>query len=296
MTWTDYFRENDVRIAETKALVAAGANWRALRAATGSGSLVRARRGHYALPDIDRHILAAVRLGGRLACVSAAAQCGVFVLDNTFTHIVLVPNASRLRAPHNRFQLLNDQNRNGAQLHWGKLIEPDSGTEYSIGLADALVQIVRCQEPRFALASIDNALHQRLIKPEAVPAIFAALPASIQYLRPLIDRRSESGQETVLRFIVQKAGYDVEIQVTVDGVGRVDMVVEGCLVVEADSRRFHEGWEAQARDRTRDCDLAMRGYLSLRVLYRDIMYRPDRVVAAIGGLLAASRRYRTVIL
>ena len=40
----------------------------------------------------------------------------------------------------------------------------------------------------------------------------------------------------------------------------------------------------------------MLGYLSLRVLYRDTMYNPERVVAAIVGLLAASRRYRTVII
>jgi len=295
MTWTDYFRENDVRIAETKALVAAGASWRALQAATEGGSLIRARRGHYALPGVDPHILAAVRLGGRLACVSAAAHAGVFVLDSTFTHVLLVPTASRLRAPHDRHQLLNAHNRDGVEMHWGELIEPESGSEYSIGLADALVQIVRCQEPRFALASLDNALHQRLIKPKAIPAIFAALPAGVQYLRPLIDSRSESGQETVLRFIVKNAGFDFEIQVTIDGVGRVDMLIEGCLVVEADSRKFHEGWDAQARDRARDCELAMRGYLSLRLLYRDIIHHPERVTAAISGLLAASRHYRTVI-
>ncbi|TFC01175.1 endonuclease domain-containing protein [Cryobacterium mannosilyticum] len=296
MTWTDYFHENDVRIAETSALVAAGASWRSLRAATESGSLIRARRGQYALPGIDPHVLAAVRLGGRLACISAAAHAGVFVLDSTFTHIDLAPNASRLRAPHNRFQSLAPANRDGVELHWGRLIDPSACTEYSVGLVDALVQIVRCQEPRFALASLDNALHQRLIRPKAIAGIFAVLPGDIQYLCPLIDSRSESGQESVLRFVVQQAGFEFAIQVAIDGVGRVDMVVEGCIVVEADSRRFHEGWEAQARDRTRDCELAMLGYFSLRVLYRDIMYHPERVVAAIKGLLAASRRYRTVIL
>ena len=161
-----------------------------------------------------------------------------------------MPTASRLRASHNRFEQLTGKNRDGVELHWGQLIDPSAGTEYSIGLADALVQIVRCQEPRFALASLDNALHQRLIRLKAVAGIFAVLPGDIQYLRPLIDSRSESGQETVLRFVVQQGGFDFAIQVTIDGVGRVDMVVEGCIVVEADCRRFHEGREAQARDRT----------------------------------------------
>ncbi|TFC92123.1 MULTISPECIES: DUF559 domain-containing protein [Cryobacterium] len=296
MTWAEYFRSNNVQIAETGALNAAGADWRALRAAVETGYLVRARRGHYALPDTDMHILEAVRLGGRLACVSAVANAGIFVLDSAFAHIHLDPTASRLRAPHDRFQQLTSQNRDGVELHWGQLLDPRGGTEFRIGLADALVQGFRCQESSFAIASLENALHQKLLAAHAVAQVFAALPAEFQRLRPLIDSRSESGQESVLRLVFLGAGFHVEIQVEIGGVGRVDMIVEGRIVVEADSRQFHEGWEAQARDRTRDCDLAMLGYLSLRVLYRDIIHNPERVIAAVIGLLAATSRYRTFIL
>lgn len=296
MTWADYFRDNNIQIAETAALTAAGASWRALRAAVQSGHLIRARRGHYALPGTNVHILEAVRLGGQLACISAAADIGVFALDNTFAHIHVDPTASRLRAPHDRFHLLTDQNRDGAELHWGTLLDPTDGTEYRVGLKDALVQILRCQDPRFAIASLDNALHQGLILPDVVPEIFAALPRELQYLRSHVDARSDAGQETVLRFIVREAGYEFDFQVEVGGVGRIDMIVEGCIAVEADSRQFHDGWEAHVRDTTRDCDLAILGYVSLRVLYRDIIYHPERVIAAIAGLLAANRHYRTVIL
>ena len=295
MTWAEYFRVHNVQIAETEALNAAGANWRVLRAAVESGYLVRARRGHYALPDTDAHVLEAVRLGGRLACISAVANSGIFVLDSTFAHIHLDPTASRLRAPHDRFQRLTTQNRDGVELHWGQLLDPAGGSECRIGLADALVQVFRCQKPRFAIASLDNALFKGLLTAQAVSQIFAALPAEFQSLRRLIDCRSESGQETVLRLVIRGAGFDVEIQVEIGGVGRVDMVVEGRIVVEADSRQFHDGWEAHARDRSRDCDLAMRGYLTLRVLYRDIIHHPERVIAAITGLLAAASHYRTFI-
>lgn len=296
MTWAEYFHENQIRFAETDALVANGATSRSLTEAVSGGQLVRARRGHYALPDIDRHSLEAVRLGGRLACVSAAADAGVFALDATFTHIHLAPKASRLRAPHSRFERLTTANRDGVELHWDVLTNPSDGTEYRVGLIDALVQIVRCQEPRFALASLDNALHLKLLPHSALSSIFAAVPHELHYLRALVDARSESGQESVLRFIVRQAGYSFDIQVSIDGVGRVDMVIEGCLVVEADSREFHEGWAAQVRDRTRDRDLAAAQYMSYRTLYRDIMFNPERVLAAIAGLLAANRNYRAVIL
>ena len=292
MSWAEYFRENTVQIAETAALNAAGASWRTLRAAVDAGYLIRVRRGHYALPGTDPHVLEAVRVGGRLACVSAAAYLGVFAFDSTLAHIHVDPTGSRLRAPHNRFQLLTDQNRDGVELHWGALIHRSGANECRVGLIDALAQIVRCQEPKFALASLDSALHQGLASPMEISEVFAALPRDIQYLRRLVDPRSDAGQESVLRFIVGQAGYAFEIQVSIHGVGRVDMVVEGCIAVEADSRQFHDGWGAHARDRTRDCDLAALGYLTLRVLYRDIMFHPERVLAAIAGLLDASRHFR----
>ncbi|TFC28709.1 hypothetical protein E3O25_05765 [Cryobacterium sp. TMT1-3] len=296
MTWEVLFHESDRSVIETGELRAAGATWRSLKAAVDNGFLVRCRRGHYALPSTNRHILEAVRVGGRLGCISAAADMGVFALDSSSTHVHLDPNASRLRAPQDRFQRLTVANRNGIELHWDQLLASEDGTEYSIGLTDSLIQIFRCQQPRFALASLDNALHLRLLPSEAVVLIFAALPEDLQYLRAWVDARSESGQETVLRFIVHLAGFQFEIQVSISGVGRVDMVIEGCLVVEADSRQFHDGWDAHLRDRTRDCDLAGMTYMSYRAIHRDIFYHPERVVAAITGLLAVRNHFRTYVL
>lgn len=295
MTWAEYFRENEVQIARTDALTAAGATWRSLATAVNNGYLIRARRGHYALPGVNPHVLEAVRVGGRLGCISAAADLGVFAFDATLPHIHVDPTGSRLRAPHDRFQRLADHNRDGIELHWGKLLDLTDGTEFRVGLIDALVQAFRCQAPRFAVASLDNALRKELILPGVVPEIFAALPQELQYLSLLVDGRSDAGQETVLRFIVREAGYQFEFQVSIDGVGRVDMVVEGCLVVEADSRQFHDGWDKHVRDRTRDRNLGIQGYMSYRALHRDIMYNPEFVVAAIAGFLSASHHYRTFI-
>ncbi|MBA8829143.1 endonuclease domain-containing protein [Alpinimonas psychrophila] len=121
--------------------------------------------------------------------------------------------------------------------------------------------------------------------------IFSALPGRLQWLRSLVDDRSESGQETVLRLILIEAGFRVDIQVSIESVGRVDMLVDGLVVVEADSRQFHDGWEAHARDRARDVDLAALGYMSLRVLYRDIMFDQQRVISAVRGLLSSHATY-----
>ena len=82
-------------------------------------------------------------------------------------------------------------------------------------------------------------------------------------------------------------GCNVDLQVTFDGIGRVDMVVDGWLVVECDSRAFHAGWKQQLNDRRRDAALAALGFVTLRLTAEDIMYNPEFVLAAVKGLLAS---------
>jgi len=254
--------------------------------------IIRVRRDHYARPGLDQHTLEAVRVGGRLACVSAAAELGLFAFDHSHTHLHLDREASRLRSPHTRFRPLAELPRDGVQLHWWPLIDATDGNEFCVGIKDALVQIIRCQEPRFALAALDLALHERRIRHRDLNAIFARVPAAQQSLRPQINARSEAGQETVVRQLILDAGLRCEIQVSIDGVGRVDLLVEGCVVVEADSQGFHKEWEQHIRDRSRDLLLAERGYLSLRVLYQHIMFEPETVIAAIRRLVHISRAGR----
>jgi very-short-patch-repair endonuclease len=158
-----------------------------------------------------------------------------------------------------------------------------------VGARDALAQIIRCQDPKFALAALDSALHEQKIESGDLPEIFANVPAKFGYLRAQIDARVDAGQETVLRRLVLEAGMSCEIQVSILGVGRVDMVVEKCVVIEADSRAHHNEWEQHVRDRTRDRLLAERQYVSLRVLYQDIMFDPEGVIRAIRELVDICR-------
>ena len=77
-----------------------------------------------------------------------------------------------------------------------------------------------------------------------------------------------------------------DLQVEIDGVGRVDLVVDGWLVVECDSRAHHRTPEAQLRDRARDRAAAARGYVTLRLLAEDILFHPEAVLAALRGALS----------
>ena len=277
------------RILRRHELLESGMSGRAITEAVRSRSLLRVRRDNYALPETDAHTLEAVRVGGRPACVSAAEELGIFSFDSDFTHLHVARGASRPRSPRLRRVALSDMPRDGVELHWWPLIEPGDGTEYAVGARDALAQIIRCQPRNFALAALDTALHERAIRSDDLAEIFRHVPARHRDLRTLIDARADAGQESVLRQLVRDAGLRCEIQVPIRGVGRVDIVVEGCVVVEADSRAHHKAWTQHVRDRTRDRLLAQLGYPSLRVLYQDIFFDPDGVVRAIEELVRICR-------
>ncbi len=267
-------------------LLASGASGRALTAAVRFGHLVRLRNGHYCLPECDAHVRRAVRIGGRLGCVSALESHGVFAFDARRTHVQLDGDRSRLRAPTPRLQPLTRRNRLGSVLHWSnRLLEPDAADRHRVAVLDALGESLLCQHPWHALASIDNALHLGHVGRAAIHRLFEWAPERLRYLDELVDGRAEAGQETVLRMIVRQTELPYELQVKFDGVGRVDMLVAGCLVVEADSRQFHDGWEAHVRDRERDLQLAALGLASLRPAYQHTMHRPDLVRSAIRGLV-----------
>ena len=226
-------------------------------------------------------------MGGRLACISALRDWGVFAAEAPGPHVHLPHNHSRERSPRHPRVRLTAANRDGVKLHWRPLLRPGDAT-HRVGLVDALRQALLCQPAPLAIASIDSALFRRMLHPEDMDVLFAG-PAAVRALRPLVDGRSESGQESVLRCAFDSAGLSFEIQVSIAGVGRVDFLVEGRLVVEADSRLAHSSWEQELRDRDRDLALARLGIPTLRPHYRVIMSDPTSVVAAVVAVLARLR-------
>ncbi|MDR6905382.1 very-short-patch-repair endonuclease [Agromyces sp. 3263] len=75
------------------------------------------------------------------------------------------------------------------------------------------------------------------------------------------------------------------MQVVIDGAGRVDILVSDRLVIEVDGRAFHTG-TAFDEDRRRDFELVTRGYLVLRLSYRQVVHDWDRTCAGILALVA----------
>lgn len=271
------------RYLRTVDLIRQGMSWRQIRASAGDGRLLRLREGVYVGPDCEPACSDAVRIRGRLTCVSELRRRGVFVRDRHEHHVHIEGTSARLPPVPARWR-----------VHRRVLLRTPHPRAMSVDVFDALLHAVRCQDPRAAVATLDSALHLGLLRADDLDEFFAALPRRYRRLRGLLDGRAESGPETLVRLMLRALGCSFELQVSIDGVGRVDIVVDGWLIIECDSKQFHAGWEAQKADRRRDLAAAERGYCTIRLVAEDIMWRPEVVVEALRGLLGTGRRRESV--
>lgn len=265
-------------LIRTRELAADGWSWRDIRTATEAGILIKLRNGAYCAADTSAACVEAGSLRGRLTCLSELRRRGVFVRDRTALHVHIVSTAARLpTAPSD------------ARVHRVALRRTPDPAALSVEPLDAVAHAVLCQRPRDAVATIDSALHHGVLRLDELDELFGALPRRYRRLRGLLDARAESGPETLVRLILRTLGCRFDVQAHVDGVGRVDLLVDGWLIVECDSEQFHSGWQAQRADRRRDLAAASRGYSVLRIIAEDIMWRPEAVQAALRGLIGSPR-------
>lgn len=255
-------------------LLQAGSTGDDITRAVRAGTLLRLRRDHYAHPDVDPDVAEAVRVGGRMTCLTLLQKLGVFVLKSVGLHMHLDPHMSRIRA----------STAKGTVKHWSRKPQTD-GARHVISLRDAVSQAVLCQEPRPAIATLDSVLHLGLATREQLEDLFTSLPVRLQTLLHLADGSAESGPETYMRLILRTFGVQYETQVLIPGVGRVDFLVEGWLIIECDSKEFHEGWDKQVEDRNRDIAAARLGYTSIRPIASDILFDSSGVREKIADVL-----------
>ncbi len=264
-------------------LVRTPAEGRELRALVDAGAIVRHGQGLYALPGVAQAVVAARRVGGSLTCVSAIAAAGLPLLDGRpQVHVCLprgrgAPRAGLLPA--------------ATVLHWDATV-PTTGGRLVAPTGLALTHAIGCLPLREVVAAADAALRTRLVADVADLARHRPRAARARFDRVLrlVDGRSESMPESFLRLGLRAAGLGVEPQVVVDGVGRVDLLVEGVLLVEVDGYAYHSDRRAFREDRRRDRAATLLGPRVLRFTYEDVVHDTARVVHEVLTVLAALDR------
>lgn len=264
--------------ASWRQLRRAGVSWYALWQALQDGRVERLRRGAYALPGADAAVREAVRLGGVLACTSAALALGLPVLVAHGIHVVVPRTWGHAR-------------RDGVTVHRRTLAAGDRN-----GLTTTLLRtVLDCARElplREAVVVCDAALRAGLDSRTLLAAARSARgPGScaIRAVEQAADGRAESAIESCLRLLARTVGR-VDCQVWISGVGRVDMLVDGWLVLEADGFEFHSDRRSYREDRRRSNALVAAGYVILRFGYEDIVHHEDAVRRTIAEVLARGRR------
>jgi very-short-patch-repair endonuclease len=274
-------------IAATHELLSAGHAPAAIFSAMRAGDVIRVRKGWYANADLASDILQAWRVGGQLACVSAARQYGLWVPELPgLLHISVRPNAAQLRTPENHRVRLAHVSDEITRIHWTR---EASGDRVAVSVNAAIEQIFKCQPANVGFVVLESALHLRRVDACGVEGILERVSLSARAIARRAGPNSESGSESLLKLLLIERGIPYQQQVDIPRVGRVDFLIGDRLVVEVDSKQHHSD---PYRDRKRDAALSVEGMRVLRFMYSQIVYERAQVEAAIVSALARSDHNR----
>jgi len=280
-------------VVHRRELLAAGCSRHDVDDAWRSGTLQRIRHGLYGRPDLPEPVVRAARVGGVLAGSSALVARGAWRAPRQPLVVSVDHNARDLRDPddagrrlgddHPDVQVLRDRNRLGgcdrvmvtpSTAAAQALLHPPGDLALSIAVVDSALRLRPEDRPRLADVA-------RLLR-----------PGRARELLRLVDARAESGTESVVRVRLREAGVGADVQVWVSGRYRVDLLVDGWLVIECTSWEFHASPQQYADDRRRTVALTTAGYVVLEVTYRQVFEEWETVLAAVRHLLATARPRR----
>jgi len=245
----------------------------ALARAVAAGRIRRIRSGVFAVPGAHRPTVEAAAHGGALTCGAALLLYGVWVLDENVPPHVWMGRSGRVH-PHDSCRCVS---------HYF-----DGETRF--GVADvetALLHLHRCAGDEAFFAAFESAWRRSLLSRAARIRIRDALPEGDRWLVDLARPDADSGLESLLRLRLHVLGIRLDCQMRIPGVGRVDFLIAGRLIIEVDGRENHDGPSLRHKDLRRDAAASALGYETLRFDYAQVLYEWPSVQAAI---LAALRR------
>jgi len=242
-------------VARGMELAAEGVSAKRLRAALGTGVVIRPARGLYALPTADPQVVLIKGHFAELGCVSAASRLGLWVVRDPDRPHVAVNHARGVP---------------GCVVHRSPL---------PLSAIDVVCQSLRCLPPLEGLTIAESAVKTGLVRLEFLRERFAGLrDGPIRDLLARINPQSGSIIETMARFYLQQAGFNVQLQVSVPGMGHLDLKVDGLLGVETDGYESHSSRQAYREDRRRWNLTVVHGVPTLRITFEMLLNQPDAFI------------------
>jgi very-short-patch-repair endonuclease len=238
-----------------------------------TAQLLQLRRGCYALPDATSGARRAVELNGSLSCVSALRFYGVDTPGDAGVVHVSVPSGRGGATPCPA----------GVRRHHEDA--PTGSNHRVVTFLAAATRAAVCLPYDEAVVALDRVTNGRpeMLLGQILTGVARANVSRARAFHIDVDRRSRSRIETLARLALRRAGLATVAGVVIPGVGEVDLLVEGRVIVELDGYAFHSDRQTFRRDRARDRAAARLGFITIRFAFEDS--DPDRVVREVLGVV-----------
>ncbi|GAA1083705.1 type IV toxin-antitoxin system AbiEi family antitoxin domain-containing protein [Tsukamurella spumae] len=277
----------DGGVFSRRAALRAGADSAEIERLRHLGDIVVIRRGWYRLPGANAVVVAAVKGGAVITCVSALSfRPGVWIPPRKTAKTTLSKSKTHLRrARHRRTRSHEDCDA------YQRLPSPTRAVD---DLSTALRCAANCLDADEFVAVLDSVL--RMTNPhtiEDLEEIFVDAPERTKRLLSFLDPESGSGTESLTRFRLARLHIRVRSQQTIPGIGRVDLLVGDKLIIECDSTDHHSGVQRLV-DNKRDRTATRGNYRVMRFDYTEVVADWDAILAEILDIVRTDRHMGAV--
>lgn len=146
-------------------------------------------------------------------------------------------------------------------------------------LRDILRHCAQCGTELEVLCVLESAVVTKKCTVAQLRAFFSRRnDARIRKIIELIDPQSMSIAETCAHYHLRKAGYNVQGQAYIRGMGHLDALVDGQLGLEIDGKDYHNNEEAWKEDLRRGNVLMIRDVPVLHFRAAVAMYYPEEML------------------
>jgi very-short-patch-repair endonuclease len=258
-------------VARTATLLRAGATKREIAELANLGS--RPARGIIALPECNRDYLFALLHNGLLTCGSAAELHGLWIRD--------APLRRHLAVAHSRVTVFTAHRTIRFPAHE---VLPIASLE------DTVLHALNCLPVTEAVSVAESAIRSHRVDRGMLEGLVQApRTARARHALSLVTATAGSQPEVEARLLFIARGWSVVAQAYIPGVGHVDFLIEGLVIVEIDGYDFHKDRGAFVEDRRRQNEALRRGYPTLRYPPEAVWRDPDRLLRDVEELLVGWR-------